>query len=529
MFSKIRNILTSRIFWIGILLLLEIGLIVLFVFAIAGSMKDTFHLNDNQVAIIFIVALFIISGLVVIYIVNSHVKMAYKVAWLVVVALLPLVGCFFYLLFGNKKVTNRQRRKAKPIIELLGVNKTNPVIAKELKAENLDALKMVDYITSASGTNVYKHTKTQYYPSGEAAFPVMLKELKKAKHFIFIEYFIISPGIFWNAILDVLKKKAQAGVDVRIIYDDVGSAKYLPSSYAKKLQSYGLKVLVFNKFKPLLDVKLNNRDHRKIMVIDGVVGFSGGINLADEYINKIHPFGYWKDNAIKLEGEGVHGLTSLFLSQWILTFNTKENKLVRLTDKAYQKYFPSSLNTPSDGYVQPYGDLPYDTESVGERVYLNLIARAKKYIYISTPYLIIDDEIVNALINAAKQGIDVRILTPSHPDKKTIFMITRSHYRLLLANGVKIYEYKPGFVHMKMFVVDDIYAVVGTINLDYRSLYLHLENATFFYKSSCISAMKKDFMYCLKDGHEITYKAYHNYAAPRRFVWSLLRLFAPLF
>lgn len=526
-FRKIRQIFTSRIFWYCLLLLGEITLIVLFIYAIGFSFQEVFSLTTEEVVSFFAIGLFILSLVVIVYIVNSHVKMAYKVAWLVVVALLPFFGSFFYLMFGNKRITNRQRRKVEPIFDLLP-SEPNTAVLKKVAQENLDAARMMEYITSASSTHAHEHTITKYYPSGEAVFPVMLEDLKKAKEFIFLEYFIVAPGTFWDSILEILVAKAKEGVDVRVMYDDVGSAKHVSRNYDKKLRSLGLKAIAFHKFKPLLDIRLNNRDHRKIMVIDGKVAFSGGINLADEYINKTHPFGYWKDNAIRLEGEAVHSMTDLFLSHWLVLTNA-ESKNIKLTDETYRRYFPDNSHIENDGYVQPYGDLPYDEETVGERVYLNLITRAKKYIYITTPYLIIDDEIVNALISAAKQNIDVRIITPKIPDKKTVFMITRSHYRLLLKNGVKIYEYTPGFVHMKMFVVDDIYAVVGTINLDYRSLYLHLENATFMYKSSAIKDMKADYLATIKESEEITYKVYNAYAAPRRFIWSLLRLFAPLF
>lgn len=528
MFKGLRKLFTSRILWVSLLLLIEIALIVLFAYSIVGSFMSVFNLTDWQVWVILLCVLFIISFLTVVYIVNSHAKQAYKITWLVVVAILPFIGCFFYLLFGNKKITARQRRRIKPLFDLLKSIRIDSKIEKTITKDNPYAIKLAEYITKASGANLYENSNVTYYPSGEDVFPIMIEKLKQAKKFIFIEYFIIAPGVFWGTILDILKEKVKNGVDVRLIYDDVGSAGYIPWGYEKTLNSFGIKTIAFHKFKPLLDVKINNRDHRKIMVIDGKVGFSGGINLADEYINKIKRFGYWKDNAIKIEGEAVYGLTSLFLCQWV---SIKELDLsnINLLSVEYAGYFPENIAVKSDGYVQPYGDLPYNDQSVGQQVYLNLINTAQKYVYITTPYLIIDDELINALSTAVKKGVDVRIITPHIPDKKTIFRITRSHYRILLKNGVKIYEYTPGFIHMKMFVVDDLYATVGTINLDYRSLYLHAENATFMYKTSCIKDMKLDFMNSLNKSYEITYKVYQKYASPRRFVWSVLRLFAPLF
>ena len=527
MFKKLRKLFTSRILWVSLLLLLEIALVVVFAYSIVGSFMSIFDLAEWQLWVIILVLLYAISFVIVAYIVNSHAKPAYKITWLVVVAILPLLGAFFYLLFGNKKITYRQRRKIKPIFDVLGSTQIEKSIAEKIYAENPDAYKMASYITKASKADLYQNSIVSYYPSGEKVFPVMIDELKKAKKFIFIEYFIIAPGLFWDSILDILKEKVKEGVDVRLIYDDVGSAGYVPWGYEKKLKAMGIKAIAFHKFKPLLDVKINNRDHRKIMVIDGMVGFSGGINLADEYINKIKRFGYWKDNAIKVEGSAVDGLTTLFLTQW-LSINQADFTQKNFFNENYMQYFPTHDNFVGNGYVQPYGDLPYDEESVGERVYLNLINRAKKYVYITTPYLIIDDEIVNALTNAVKQGIDVRIVTPRIPDKKITFAITRSHYRNLLKNGVKIYEYTPGFIHMKMFVVDDVYATVGTINLDYRSLYLHLENATFMYRCNCINDMKNDFNEIFSVSEEITYARYKKYAAPRRLIWSILRMFAPL-
>ncbi|MCQ2792707.1 MAG: cardiolipin synthase [Bacilli bacterium] len=527
MFKKLHKLFNSRILWVSVLLFLEIALIVVFAYSIVGSFMSLLNLEEWQVWLILLALLYVVSFVIVVYIVNSHAKPPYKITWLVVVAIFPFLGAFLYLLFGNKKITYRQKRRVKPIFDLLSSNHVDRAISQKLGQENPDAIRIAEYIANASGADLYKNSRVTYYPSGEAVFPVMLEELKKAKSFIFIEYFIISPGTFWDSILKILVEKVKSGVDVRLIYDDVGSAGYVPLGYAKKLNALGIKTIVFHKFKPLLDVKINNRDHRKIMVIDGKVGFSGGINLADEYINKYSRFGYWKDNAIRIEGEAVYGLTTLFLTQWLI-LNNVDLSQINFSNNDYLKYFPSNIGVNDVGYVQPYGDLPYNEESVGERVYLNLIARANKYIYITTPYLIIDDEIINALTNAAKQGIDVRIITPHIPDKKITFRITRSHYRNLLKNGVKIYEYKPGFIHMKMFVVDDIFATVGTINLDYRSLYLHLENATFMYRTNCILDMKNDFLDSVRQSIEFTYESYKKYAAPRRFLWAFLRLFAPL-
>lgn len=526
MFKFFRKLLFSRILWISLLLLFELALMCLFVFVIASSMISLFNLEIWQIAVIIVAILYAISFIVVIYIVNSNSNSVYKTSWVVLMVILPLIGCFFYLLFGNKKITNRQKRKMAPISKLLETNKINNNIKEELDKENIDASHMSSYIAS-SGSNIYKDSKVTYYDSGEAVFPVIIEELNKAEKFIFIEFFIIGLGEFWNSVLSVLIKKVKAGVDVRLIYDDIGSAASVPHNYDRYLRTLGIKTVVFHRFKPLLDVKLNNRDHRKILVIDGKVAFSGGFNLADEYINKVKRFGYWKDNAIKIEGKAIHGLTTLFLSQWFSVTKDDLSK-INFNDALFRPYFPDLVVDKPSGYVQPYGDIPYIDESIGERVYINLISRANKYIYITTPYLIISDELRDALINAVREGVDVRIITPHIPDKKTTFKITRSYYGCLLKNGIKIYEYKPGFVHMKMFVVDDIFGTVGTINLDYRSLYLHFENGVFMYKCNCIKDMKKDFIKTMNESIKITYKDYKEYAAIRRFFWAILRLFAPV-
>lgn len=528
MLNKIINIFKSRILWIGFILLLELTLFGFFIYEVVTSFINIFDFSVTTTILVLGGLALLLNFVAIVYIVNSKAKPAYKITWLVVISLLPYIGIFIYLLFGNKKITNRQRRRIEPLLNAVSSTRIDQKIEKKLDEENPNAIKMAEYITSASGADLYKNSEVTYYTSGEEAYPEMLRQLKRAKKFIFIEYFVVSLGEMWNSILEILKEKANAGVDVRVLYDDFGSAKKLPWNYDKYLNSIGIKTFAFHKFKPLLDVKLNNRDHRKIMVVDGKVAFSGGINLADEYINKISPFGYWKDNAIKIKGEAVHGLTALFISQWLMVSKVDLSK-VNFRSNDYIKFFPDNTDIKANGYVQPYGDIPFNNESVGERVYLNLISRASKYIYITTPYLIIDDELTNALTNAAKQGIDVRIITPHIPDKKVIFGITRSHYYHLLNNGVKIYEYTPGFIHMKTFVVDDLYATVGTINLDYRSLYLHYENGTFMYKTDCIAVMKNDFLDSISKSQEITLKIYKDYVAPKRLLWAILKLFAPLF
>ena len=322
----------------------------------------------------------------------------------------------------------------------------------------------------------------------------------------------------WDAILDVLREKVKEGVDVRVMYDDLGSFFTLSGSYARKLEEEGIKCIPFNRINPIVSIILNHRDHRKIMVIDGKVAFSGGVNLADEYINVKVIHGKWKDNIIRIKGKAVWSYTVMFLTHW--------NSL-RHQDDDYTKFKVDSTATEFDGYIAPYGESPLEEEATAQNVYLSILSQATDYCYIYTPYLIIDTEMINALILAAKRGVDVRLITPGIPDKKIVFAITRSYYYLLIEGGVKIIEYPPGFVHAKVFVADDIIATVGTVNLDYRSLYIHFENGTYLYKSSKILDIKKDYLETLEQGHEVTLEEAHN-GPVKEFLLSVLRLFAPM-
>ena len=355
-------------------------------------------------------------------------------------------------------------------------------------------------------------------------FPVLVRELEQAEHYIYIEYFIINDGVMWRTILDILERKTTEGVDVRLIYDGFGCLTTLPYHYERFLREKGIQCQVFNPFRPLLNIVQNNRDHRKICVIDGKTGFTGGINLADEYINQKRRFGHWKDTAVILKGEAVWNMTVMFLHMWNVIANSSEPIDHEL--HLPHHFHPDSFE--SDGYVQPYSDTPLDGEIVGENVYLNIINRARKYVYICTPYLIIDNEMMTALCLAAKSGVDVRIMTPGIPDKKMVFLLTQSYYEQLLEAGVHIYEYQPGFLHAKSFVCDDEIAVVGTINLDYRSLYHHFENGVWFYKNKVIQDILSDFQETLNYCDPISIDFCRNRNIVIRAFQSILRLFAPL-
>ncbi|MFA5283768.1 MAG: cardiolipin synthase [Bacilli bacterium] len=518
--KKLLKLLFGRMFWTCFfILILLISIVLLLVYL------D--YILETEFPIVLFVADLAVRLIVLTIIVNSKSNNAYKIAWLVVVGIFGMLGSIFYIMFANKKFTKRQIRKMLPIKKALNRITTSKDVIDEISSTNPDALLMSNYITEESGSALYSHSEVQYYPLGDDAFPVMLEELKKAEHYIFLEYFIIDKnGIFWPSILDILVQKVSEGVDVRVMYDDLGSISTLPSNYYLKLRKLGIKCHPFNRFKPIVNVKLNNRDHRKIIVIDGHTGFTGGINLADEYINKIVRFGHWKDNSIMIKGQAVYGLTMMFLSNWC----GSTGEVIQNFDQYLPQMYGADIlsNIKSDGYVQPYGDIPFNYEAVGEQVYLNLIQKAKRYIYIMTPYLIIDSELENSLRQAAKSGVEVIIIMPHIPDKKTIFNVTRSYYKSLMEAGVRIFEYTPGFVHAKMFVVDDIYGTVGTINMDYRSLYLHLECGTFLYRCSCLKDMKNDFLKTLDKSQEITPEFFKSVTIFRRFWWALLRIFAPL-
>lgn len=371
--------------------------------------------------------------------------------------------------------------------------------------------------------STWTNSTVTYHASGEEQFEDLKAELEKAEHYIFLEYFIIHEGIFWDTILEILVRKAQEGVDVRLIYDDLGCVVLLPYGYDRKLEKLGIQCKVFNPFIPFISVRMNNRDHRKIVVIDGHTAFTGGINLADEYINAYEKYGHWKDTGVMVKGEAVWNFTVMFLTLWDFLTKTREPDYERFRP---QVYHPEPF--AGEGFVAPFTDSPMDGETVGENVYYNLIAHASHYVYITTPYLILDYEMTNALCTAAKSGVDVRIITPYVWDKFMVYMLTQSNYPALLEAGVKIYEYTPGFVHAKSFVVDDELATVGTINLDYRSLYLHFECGCWMYKTPAVMDIKADLLKTMEECHRFTMEDYHKLPLYRRLGGKLLKLFAPL-
>ena len=469
--------------------------------------------------IAFVEILYRIAGiLLVLGIIKESKSLSKDLPWVIIIAMFPIVGALLYIVIsGNllqSKVLKSIRKSEKNGKKYFVQDKA---IKKEIENKNNGK---INYLMNYLNFPVTKNNDIKNYPFGELAYKEMLKELKNAKKFIFLEYFIIKNGTMWSEILKILEEKAANGLDDRLMYDDMGCIAFLPTSYPKQMEAKKIKCIAFNKLNPFLGVIMNNRDHRKMMIIDGKTVFSGGMNLADEYINLTHPYGTWKDNGIKITGDAVWNFTVMFLNMW---------NSYRKEDKNYTefKYDFKQENIPENGYTIPYGETPLDSEIVGENVYLNIINQAQKYVYIMSPYLIIDTDMINSLILAAKRNVDVRIVVPGIPDKKIVYSLTSSYFETLIKNGVKIYKYTPGFVHSKVFVSDDNIATVGTINLDYRSLYLHFECGVFMQDTDAIKNVKKDLNETIKKSHLVSEKE----ATPKLLKGigqAVLRLFAPL-
>ena len=507
--KKILRFITQRVVITALLIVLQALLLFGFIWKL-----------DNYF-VYFYAGSVLLSLLITLGIINSKSNPAYKIAWLIPILLFPVFGGLVYLLFGSDRTGRYLRKK----LQGIGTEMDNVIgeAHRRSGAEQLppDAANQSRYISHCAYCPPYQNTTTEYLPLGEVKFERMVEELKKAKHYIFLEYFIIQEGKMWNTILDILRQKAAEGVDVRVIYDDMGCIMILPTGYDRTLEQMGIKCRIFNPFVPILSSRFNTRDHRKICVIDGNVGFTGGINLADEYINAYEKHGHWKDTSILLKGEAVFNLTVMFLSMWDYLDGT-----IGKTD--YSRYYPTVWDENAKGYVQPFADNPLDDEAVGETVYLNLINKAKRYVYITTPYLILSSEMLTALTSAAKCGVDVRIITPHIPDKRYVFEVTRAHYPPLLEAGVRIYEYTPGFIHAKNFVVDDRFATVGTVNLDYRSLFLHFEDGVWLCEAPCIQDIRRDFEETLRVCQRISLRQRKYFNPIIQLYRNILRIFAPL-
>lgn len=504
--KMILKALTSRMVIVAVLILIQLlFLINIIVYLSAAS-------------VVVYAVLEVLSVVTVIWLVSKEENPTYKMAWVILILVLPLLGGVFYLIFGNKRMSKKIVREIETYFEKIHPYLSNHSgVSHELRERDAFLARQADHISNVSGFPVFKNTSGEYCPLGEVKFQRLLEELEKAKRFIFLEYFILEEGEMWNPVFELLQRKVREGVEVRVMYDDLGSIQTLPNHYDRVIEAAGIKVCVFNPFRPHVNSMLNYRDHRKICVIDGNAGITGGINLADEYINAYPKHGHWKDTAVIIKGDAVWNLTLMFLQLWC--FSTGE-------DMAFDQYRPTQPQE-SDGFVQPFGDSPLDNMNVAEYAYMQIINGATDYVYITTPYLILDNEMVTALSIAAQSGVDVCIITPHVPDKWFVHPVTRSFYPQLIRAGVKIYEYTPGFVHAKMFVADDKVAIVGTTNMDYRSFYLHFECGAAFYYSSVVDAVKQDILATLEKCQLISL----DEASGNLFVRmgrGILRIFAPL-
>ena len=467
----------------------------------------------------------LLSAFVILYVINKDENPSFKLAWIIPITVIPVFGTLLYLfleLQWEGKIINRKLREN--ISDTQPYLKQNPRYMEQLAKTSRSNANLAAYIENSGSYPVYGNTNVKYYPVGEEMFEDMKKELEKAKRFIFMEYFIVERGEMWDSLLEILERKVQEGVEVRFMYDGMCCLVLLPYSYPRELRAKGLKAKMFAPIRPALSTYQNNRDHRKILVIDGHTAFTGGINLADEYINRKVRFGHWKDTGIMVKGDAVTSFTMMFLQMWNITEKEPEDYGRYLRDPEF--FYPPELSM--EGFVIPYGDSPLDQETVGELVYLDIINTARNYVHIMTPYLILNYELVQALQFAAKRGVETIIIMPHIPDKEYAFLLAKAHYEELIRAGVQIYEYTPGFVHAKVFTSDDEKAVVGTINMDYRSLYLHFECAAYIYRNEVIKDVERDFKETLAKSQVITLEECRHYPWYKKFAGRVLRLFAPL-
>ncbi len=507
---KIFKMLFSKFALSALILLAQVFLIV----AVAVWLTEYF--------IIFQIISTVIGLAMFLTIINKKEPCEFKLPWLVLFLIFPFLSLMIYLMFAKVRLSKKQIKRMTLVFNACKEQVTlNEETDNELK-EKLGAYYGIErYLQVNAGTHGYFNNQISYYKVGEEFYADLLVELNKAEKFIFMEYFILDPGKMWDGIHKVLAEKAKAGVEVRLMYDDIGSMTMLKSNYYKKLQKEGINCIKFNPFRPIVSGIFNNRDHRKITVVDGKVAFTGGVNLGDEYINENHRLGHWKDTAIRVRGSAATSFTAMFL----LNFDSMSKSSID-----YEKYFPTEYESYSDkGYINFFGDGPKPAynEYVGENNYINLINKAEKYVYITTPYLIIDYNMANALRSAAFRGVDVRIVTPHIPDKKMILTMTRSNYPFLMEAGVRIYEYTPGFIHAKGLIADDKTAFVGTINLDYRSLVHHFECGAVLIDTPCIENIKEDIDATISASQEIVLENF-KLSWIKRLLASIINLFSPM-
>ena len=548
----------SRMIFAVISILAEVLVILFLVFSAgqkAGWIYTLFH---------FLGAVFVLR------IYGSHKTASIRMTWMLVILLLPITGTLLYLLIGLNGHSLKMRKRYEDIDRILmPMLPENEDVAEKAKARDLRLGGIIEYIRRQAGYPVYQNTEVRYFDDGEKGFEAQKEDLAKAEKFIFMEYHAIEDAECWHEMLEVLVDRVKAGVEVRVFYDDMGSLGFINTDFVKRMEALGISCRVFNPFAPGLNLFLNNRDHRKITVIDGKVGFTGGYNLANEYFHRTEPYGFWKDTGIRLEGDAVQSLTVTFLEMWNAVSEydkddidyvkylaatdaervmkrrkkldaEKAERIEKDKEAGFEKVkegvmrdekflaMPGAFAGSGLGFVQPYADSPMDDIHVGEDVYISMAESAQKYAWFITPYLIITDEMCHAFSLAARRGVDVRIITPGIPDKKIVYSVTRSYYNGLCRNGVRIFEFTPGFCHAKMSIADDLMATCGTINLDYRSLYHHFENGCLYADCDAVRETKKDFEETFAQCREVTEYYTYGRGAFLRFGQMLLRLAAPL-
>ncbi len=502
-----RKLLRRRLF---IVLLLALQLFAILYFLHDGSIvSDSIHNALN-----------LLSLLVALHIISKRSKEAYKLTWVFLILVFPLFGGILYLFFRvqtrSKAVLRFMQKITERIRPAYGLTPSSYEKAVTSLPEHA---RQIEYLENYSGYPIYENTSTRHFSPGEDFWKALLPDLESAETYIFIESFIIESGKFWDSIYEILKRKAAAGLDVRIIYDDMGCFLRLPLNFAKKLEKEGIKCTPFNRFVPVLNALQNYRDHRKIIVIDGKIAYTGGMNLADEYVNIESPFGHWKDTGVRVEGNAAWSFTLMFLESWIVAGKKEDD---------FERFYPAKSETANaKGFVLPFADSPLDNENVTDHVYTQMITKAKRYVYIMTPYLIVDNSMVSALCTASKSGVDIRIMTPHRWDKRIVHFTTRSYYRELIKAGIHIYEYTPGFVHSKTFVSDDDTAVIGSANMDFRSLYLQYECGVWMHGTDAVTELRDDFLKTQEICHEVTPEECRSNVFTR-FFQEVCRLLAPL-
>ena len=504
------RLLFSRFFVFGILLVLQVGLLVMVYLQFREKLPVLLNLQ------------WVFSFVMIVFLFNTSMDSSAKLTWMLIISILSFAGAAMLLWtqlnVGHRMETEMVKKQIENTRTLLSQPEN---VVREIEHDGSGTDDLSKYLGHTGCFPVYDKTEVTYFPLGEKKFEAMLRELEKAEKYIFMEYFIVEEGYMWGRILDVLTRKVKEGVEVRVIYDGMCEMSTLPASYSKLLEAQGIHAKAFSPIVPIVSSHYNYRDHRKILVIDGKVAFNGGVNLADEYINRRERFGHWKDTAVMMKGPAARSFALMFLQMWNMRPDAAAD---------YEEWLslPSCEADDAKGYVMPYSDCPLDKYKAGEAVYMDILNRATDYVHIMSPYLILDGELETALCFAAQRGVDVKLILPGIPDKKVAYSLAKTHYTVLHEAGVKIYEYTPGFVHAKVFVSDDIKAVVGTINLDYRSLYHHFECATYLYRTDCIADIEKDYQETLAKCRQVSTESIKKEKISYKLIGGLAKMISPL-